>query len=135
GHDITMYCRSEYVTGTSRQHKGVRLRYAPAVRTRAFETLSHVGASLIHALTIGRVDVVHLHSLAPNVFSRICRARGIPTVATVHGLDWQRTKWSGVGSKVLQFAERSMVADIDSIIVVSRALRDYYRSRYGRATY
>jgi glycosyltransferase involved in cell wall biosynthesis len=135
GHAITMYCRSEYVTAPGQRFDGIALRSAPAIRTRALDTLSHVASSLAHALTVGRYDVVHLHALAPNVFSRACRIRRVPVVATVHGLDWQRAKWRGLGSRVLRFAEGSMVANADSVIVVSRALQDYFRATYSRDTH
>jgi glycosyltransferase involved in cell wall biosynthesis len=134
GHQVTMYCRSEYITGDDRECRGVVLRSAPAIRTKTLDTLTHTGCSLAHALTAGRYDLVHLHALAPNVFSSLCRLRGIPIVATVHGLDWQRAKWRGLGSKVLQFGERAMVAHADRIIVVSRALQEYFRSTYERET-
>ncbi len=135
GHHITMYCRSEYVQRRGQHHQGVMLQYAPAVRTRALDTLSHAACSLAHALASNKYDLVHLHALAPNVFSRCCRIRRIPIVATVHGLDWQRAKWRGLGSKVLRCAERSMVANADEIIVVSRALADYFSATYGRNTH
>jgi glycosyltransferase involved in cell wall biosynthesis len=134
GHEITVYCRPECAWYSSHSYRGIRLRHAPAVRSTQLETLSHVATSLVHAFRRDRYDVVHLHALAPSVFSRLCRARGIPTVATVHGLDWQRAKWNGLGSKVLQFAERSMVRNVDRILVVSRDLQGYYASQYGRET-
>jgi glycosyltransferase involved in cell wall biosynthesis len=135
GHEITVYCRSEYVQRRGQRHHGVALQYAPAIRTRTLDTLTHTACSFAHVLASNRYDLVHLHALAPNVFSRWCRLRRIPIVATVHGLDWQRAKWRGLGSRVLKFAERSMVANADSIIVVSRALRDYFSATYGRETH
>jgi glycosyltransferase involved in cell wall biosynthesis len=134
GHDVTVYCRPECKGYLSHSYRGIQLRHAPAIRSTQFETLSHVATSLAHALRSNLYDVVHLHALAPSVFSRMCRAMGIPTVATVHGLDWQRAKWNGIGSKVLQFAERSMVRNVDRILVVSRDLQQYYASEYGRET-
>jgi glycosyltransferase involved in cell wall biosynthesis len=134
GHEITMYCRSEYVPRRGQSHQGVALRSAPALRTKALDTLTHTACSLAHALVTNQYDLVHLHALAPNVFSRFCCVRSMPIVATVQGLDWERAKWRGLGSKVLKFAERSMVVNADGIIVVSRALHEYFRATYGRET-
>ncbi len=134
GHAITVYCRPECAWHTSQSYRGIQLRPALAIHSRSLDTLSHVAASLVHALGCERYDVIHLHALAPGVFSRLCRASGIPTVATVHGLDWQRAKWKGLGAKVLQFAEISMVRNVDQILVVSRDLQQYYANRYGRET-
>jgi glycosyltransferase involved in cell wall biosynthesis len=134
GHAITVYCRPECASHASKSYRGIQLRSAPAIQSKQLETLSHVAASLVHALAWKRYDLIHLHALAPSVFSRLCRASGIPTVSTVHGLDWQRTKWNGLGAKVLQFAEISMVRNVDEILVVSRNLQQYYADRYGRET-
>jgi glycosyltransferase involved in cell wall biosynthesis len=55
-------------------------------------------------------------------------------VATVHGLDWQRARWKGAGAKVIRFGERTMVKNIDEVIVVSQDLRGYFEREYGRRT-
>ena len=44
---------------------------------------------------------------------------GIHTVATIHGLDWQRAKWGGFSTKYLKLGEKcaSKYADeINSIV-------------------
>ena len=135
GHQVTMYCRREYVAAAGHRYRGIDLRAMPAVRRRALETVSHSGCSVLHALSADRFDVVHLHALAPNLFARLCRLRGVPVVATVQGLDWQRAKWRGLGAALLKRAERSMVANADEIIVVSQSLREYFAEQYGRTTH
>jgi len=132
GHEVTAYCRSEYVPDGAGEHRRIRLRRAPAIRTRALDTLSHAAASLADAVFRGRYDLVHLHALAPALFSPLCRARGVPTVATVQGLDWQRAKWRGLGARVLRRAERAMVRNVDRLIVVSEDLRRYFADAYAR---
>ena len=134
GHAITVYCRSESAAHASESYRGIQLRSAPAIQSKQLETLTHAASSLIHALRRQRYDLIHLHALAPGIFSRLCRASGIPTVSTVQGLDWQRAKWKGLGAKVLEFAEVSMVRNVDQILVVSRDLQQYYADRYGRET-
>jgi glycosyltransferase involved in cell wall biosynthesis len=58
----------------------------------------------------------------------------VPTVATIHGIDWQRAKWQGLGARVLHRAERWLVRYVDEMITVSRDLEQYYRDSYARAT-
>ena len=134
GHTVTVYCRSESASHASESYRGIQLRSAPAIQSKQLETLTHAATSLIHALRCRHYDLIHLHALAPGIFSRLCRASGIPTVSTVQGLDWQRAKWKGLGAKVLEFAELSMVRNVDQILVVSRDLQQYYADRYGRET-
>lgn len=134
-HQITVYCRPEYVSGGARQYyRGMTLQRTPTLGGRALGTLSHVASSTAHALCAGRFDVIHLHALAPGLLAPLAALRKVPTVATVQGLDWQRAKWKGLGALVLQQAERTMVRSVDEIITVSDDLETYFRARYGRPT-
>jgi glycosyltransferase involved in cell wall biosynthesis len=131
GHDITVYCRAR--SGSSENvYRGIELKSIPALESFSLGTLTHAGASLAVALASKRFDLIHLHALAPGLFSRVCRVAGVSTIATVHGLDWKRAKWSGLGSKVLKLAERSLVQNVTRIVVVSRDLARYFESTYER---
>jgi glycosyltransferase involved in cell wall biosynthesis len=134
GHQITVYCRRDHTDAPTDEYRGVRLVRTPALRGRATETLSHVATSLAHACLSRRFDVVHYHALAPCLLSGVTRKAGIPSVATVHGLDWQRAKWKGAGARLIRAAERAMVRHVDEVVVLSEELQGYYAARYGRAT-
>jgi glycosyltransferase involved in cell wall biosynthesis len=132
GHEITVFCRSGVPVPPT--YRGMRLRALPAVRTRSLETLSHAAVSVAVALAGSRFDLVHLHALAPGLFAPACRARGIPSVVTVHGLDWQRARWRGLGSRVLRLAERTIARSADGIVVLTQDLAAHFQRVYGRAT-
>lgn len=134
GHDVTVYCRPEYVEHSPQFYKGMRLVSTPAVNGRSMGTVSHVFTSTAHALWRERYDVVHLHALAPGLAAPLYRRLGVPTVATVHGIDWQRAKWKGFGARVLRRAEQWLVRGVDELITVSGDLEDYYRATYGRGS-
>lgn len=57
---------------------------------------------------------------------------GIRTVATIHGLDWQRAKWGGFAAKFLKFGEKTAAKYADELIVLSEGTREYFRETYGR---
>jgi glycosyltransferase involved in cell wall biosynthesis len=134
GHAVTVYCRAETLATAAATYRGIHLLRAPALSGRALGTASHVTTSMLHAVGRDRYDVIHLHALAPGLVAWMSRARRIPTVATVHGLDWQRAKWRGMGARVLRTGERWLVRHADAIIAVSRDLAQYYDAEYGRAT-
>jgi glycosyltransferase involved in cell wall biosynthesis len=134
GHRMTVYCRAGHVDTAAESHRGVELRRVPAIRLRSLETLSHVAASLVDAAARRRFDLIHLHAEAPGLFSPLLRRVGVPVVATIQGLDWQRAKWSGRGARVIRRAEEALVRNADEIIVVSRALQEYFQREHGRAT-
>ena len=59
---------------------------------------------------------------------------GIRTVATIHGLDWQRDKWGGAAARIIRWGERVAARYADEIIVLSRNLQKYFLEVYGRPT-
>jgi glycosyltransferase involved in cell wall biosynthesis len=87
-----------------------------------------------HAVSSQRYDLIHLHAIPPGVFAALPRLRGIPLVSTIQGLDWQRAKWKGLGSKVIKHGERTIVRNARRMIVVSRDLKNYYQKEYGRVS-
>ena len=132
GHEVTAYCRN-YFTPAVKQHNGVRVVRLPTIRTKHLETLVHTFLSTIHVLA-QPYDVVHYHALGPALFSFIPRLVGKKTVVTVQGLDWQRKKWGRVASAVLRLGERAAVSLPTHTMVVSRTLRDHYRTGYRSET-
>ena len=138
GHHVTVYCRPEILDEPTRMYKGMRLVRTPAPGGKYFETLSHSFSSTVHAVTQGdifdggrRFDLISYHTIAPGLFTPIARMAGIPVVNHVHGLDWQREKWRGLGSAVLRQCERTMVRFATEIIGVNFDIIEYYRANYG----
>ena len=60
---------------------------------------------------------------------------GKRTVVTIHGLDWQRAKWGGFGSKYIKFGEKCAVKFADEIIVLSKGVQQYFKDTYNRDTH
>lgn len=81
-----------------------------------------------------KFDVVHLHAEGICAFIWLFRLLGIPTVVTIHGLDWKRAKWGKFASWYLRFAERMAATFADEIIVLSKDMQRYFRYTYGRET-
>lgn len=91
-------------------------------------------ASLISAF--GKYDVVHIHAEGPAFFSWLPKFFGKKVIVTIHGLDWQREKWkTGFGSKFIHQGEKNAVKYADEIIVLSKAVQDYFKNEYNRDTH
>ena len=131
GHRITVYCRSEYMATKVECHHGIRLLRMPTLKRKSLDSVFHSLASTLHATLAERYDVIHLHALAAGLFTRIPRLRKIPTVVTIHGLDWQRAKWNGLGSNILRKGEQSIARNASEIIAISRDLQRYFAQQYG----
>lgn len=63
------------------------------------------------------------------------RLFGIRTVATIHGLDWQRAKWGRFASKYLKFGEKNAAKYADAVIVLSSNVKEYFKQNYGIEAY
>jgi len=69
------------------------------------------------------------------VMLALARLFGVRTVATVHGLDWQQSKWGPFASAYLRLGERVIARYADEVIVLSPSARERFRAVYGRNTH
>jgi glycosyltransferase involved in cell wall biosynthesis len=132
GHDVTVFCRSNYVPGGVTEHRGVRLRRLPTVATKHLDAIVHSAIATVSA-TAASFDVVHYHAIGPGLLAMLPRYLSSARVAlTVHGLDHQRAKWGRVATGVLRTAGWLSGRVPDATIVVSRDLERHYRERHPR---
>lgn len=114
-------------------HKNVRLITVPTPQAKSLNAFVYSFFAAVRAL-FGGYDVVHFHAEGPAAMCFLPRLFGIRTVVTIHGLDWQRSKWGGFASKYLKFGEKTVAKYADEIIVLSRAVQRYFEEQYGRRT-
>ena len=55
-------------------------------------------------------------------------------VVTCHGIDWKRSKFKGLGTKILLKSEKRIVKYADTIIALCVNDRDYFKETYGKDT-
>jgi len=133
GVEVDIYSRPHYSTlhGATNLF-GVRVLRLPSIATKHLDAISHSFLATCDAL-VRRPDIIHYHALGPGLLSGIPRfVGGIPTVVTVHGLDWQRGKWGRFARGVLKVGEACAVKFPIATIAVSRSLAEYFRVHYGR---
>ncbi len=139
GHEVTCYDRSgrDVMTGedasSERLIDGVHIVPVKTVDARGFAALSSSFFATLRAIR-QRPDVVHYHAEGPCVPLRLAHWAGLRTVATIHGLDWQRAKWGCLASWYIKFGERTAARCADVVIVLSESARDYFQEAYGRET-
>ena len=141
GHSVTCYNRrghhvsgAQFDTEERKNYRGMRMKSVPTLEKKG---LAAVSASFFAALCccFQSYDVVHIHAEGPAFFSFLPKWLGKKVVVTVHGLDWSREKWKhGFASKFIRQGERNAVRWADEIIVLSKAVQDYFLETYGRQT-
>lgn len=140
GHEVTCYDRSgsDVITGDVTE---TRERFVDGVRVVPVKTIDKKGlaaASASYYATKAAIadkpDVIHFHAEGPCACLPMARRAGIRTVATIHGLDWQRAKWGRLGSAYIKHGEKAAAKCADEIIVLSRSAQDYFEQTYNRST-
>ena len=139
--DVTCYNRStdkvenEYINMVDHnKYRGVTLKKAWTIEAKGISAMISSFTAAISA-TFAGFDVLHFHAEGPCAAMWIPKMFGKRCVATVHGLDWQREKWSGsFASKYIKFGEKVMVKCADEIIVLSESAKAYFKETYNRDT-
>lgn len=145
GHQVIAYNRSGHNVAGSEfdgvanghgkrfSYHGVNVVSVPTIEGKGLAALSSSFFATLQAIK-ARPDVIHYHAEGPCVMLRLAHWAGIRTVATIHGLDWQRAKWGKFASTYLKFGERTAAKCADEIIVLSESMRQYFQEKYGRST-
>ncbi len=140
GHKLTCYNRrGHHVSGEEfdseqlHEYKGVRLKQVWTINRKGFAAMtSSVEASIKAAF--GGYDIVHFHAEGPCAMLWLPKLFGKRCIATIHGIDWQRSKWGGFASRYIKFGEEIAAKYADEIIVLSENVRKYFKDTYNRET-
>lgn len=133
-HSITVYGGSPSSDADrSDVYRGVDLKSVPHLPGKHLESLSRSAVATLMALR-ARADLVHFQHQGPGIFSALTRTLNVPSIVTVCGLDWQRSKWSPSASRAIRAAEQAAVRYADGIVVLSRRIQAYFLEHYGRET-
>lgn len=116
-----------------KEYKGIRIITIPTINKRGIDAVMYSILATIVAL-FRNYDVIHFHAEGPCTMLWLPHLFGIRTVATIHGLDWQRSKWGGLASKYIKFGEKIAAKYADEIIVLSKEMQRYFKKTYNRET-
>lgn len=116
-----------------KEYKGIKLITIPTINKKGIDASLYSFFATIRAL-FGKYDVIHYHAEGSCAMLWIPHLFGIRTVATIHGLDWQRSKWGGFATKYIKFGEKIAAKYADEIIVLSKGVQKYFKDTYNRDT-
>ena len=139
GHQVDIYNRKGNnvqdgsKTEKIKEYKGCRIITIPTINRKGVDALIYSFFASIIA-SFKHYDVLHYHaegSCAMLWIPKLFRKR---VVVTIHGLDWQRSKWGGFATKYLKHAEKCAAKRADEIIVLSKGVQQYFKDTYNRDT-
>jgi glycosyltransferase involved in cell wall biosynthesis len=129
GHDVTVYCRSHYVSPRQLEYHGVRLKVLPTVRHKYFDTVVHTFLSALDAAP-RRFDVALICNAANAPFSSILRLTGTPVAINVDGLEHKRKKWGSLARRYYRMAEYLSTVLPNEMITDAQVIKDYYLAHH-----
>ena len=138
GHSVTCFNRKgRHVSGGKieklKEYKGVKIKEVFTIERKGLAAMT---SSLFATLSasFSNYEVIHIHAEGPAFFSFIPHLLHKKVVVTIHGLDWDRAKWSGFAKWYIKQGEKNAVKYADEIIVLSQGVKDYFLKEYGRET-
>lgn len=141
GNKVVVYNRkSEHIAGKGynadnslKQWKGVDIKWVPTPNSAKLNAIVYSALATARAV-FRKYDIIHFHAEGPAAMVLLAKLFKKKTVVTVHGLDWQRSKWGGFATKFLKFGEKTAAKHADEIIVLSENVKNYFKSTYNRYT-
>jgi glycosyltransferase involved in cell wall biosynthesis len=132
GHDVTVFDRSPGPwRGRVTEIDGIRVMRSFGARGSSTSTLTH-GLTSMLMTAVDRPDVALIMNVANGFFLPALRARHIPTVLNVDGIEWERAKWSRLGRKVFRAGAVATARWADHLVSDSRAIAERWRREFGR---
>jgi glycosyltransferase involved in cell wall biosynthesis len=131
GHDVTVYCRSHYVSPRQLEYEGVKLKVLPTIRHKYFDTIVHAFLSALHAMP-ARYDAALVCNAANSPFAPLLRAVGTPVAVNVDGLEHKRKKWNWIARQYYRMAERLATILPTETVTDARVIQEYYLANYRK---
>lgn len=117
-----------------KEYKGVKIKNVFTIDKKGLAAMTSSFFASIKVL-FSKADVVHYHAEGPCAMIPIVKwFSKKKIVATIHGLDWQRSKWGGFATKYIKHGEKMTVKYADEIIVLSENVKKYFKDTYNRDT-
>ncbi|WP_236077756.1 glycosyltransferase [Rhodococcus sp. P1Y] len=132
GWDTTVYGRGRTIdAGTAGGDPRVRSINTWGVESRSLSTLSYGLTSSLHCAR-SRPDVALLMNVANGFWLPFLRARGIPTLVNVDGIEWERAKWGPAARALFRSGASATASQADDLVFDSKALGTRWGQEFGR---
>ena len=118
---------------TLKEYNGIKLKTVFTFQSSKLNAIVYSALAAIRA-SFSHFDVVHFHAEGPASMCFLPKLFGKRVIVTIHGLDWQRSKWGGFATKFLKFGEKTAAKYADEVIVLSKNVQNYFLDTYGRKT-
>lgn len=138
GNPVVAYNRkSEHIANKEvemiKEWNGVKIKWVPTPNSSKLNAIVYSFFATLSAV-FRRFDVIHFHAEGPASMVLLAKLFRKRSVVTIHGLDWQRSKWGGFATKYLKFGEKTAAKHANEVIVLSKNVQQYFLDTYVRET-
>jgi glycosyltransferase involved in cell wall biosynthesis len=139
--EVTIFNRKRTEYPLIHEYKGCKVENIFTINKKSFDAIIYAFFSTIRAKKMarhGEFDVLHYHAEGPCFFLNLLpkkKRRKYKIVVTIHGLDWQRSKWGRFASWIIKNSEKRIAKYADEIIVLSPSIQKYFQDTYARTTH
>lgn len=101
------------------------------VNSTSLSTLTFGLTSAIHAF-FHKPDVALVMNVANGYWLPLLKARGIPTVVNVDGIEWQREKWGKLAKAVFRWGAWMTAKFAGHLVFDAKAIESFWQREFGR---
>jgi len=129
GWKVSVYSREEKPESLLPQNVLVHKTWG--VESKSLSTLSYGLTAAVDAAA-RKPDVALVMNVANGHFLPLLRARKIPTLVNVDGIEWEREKWGRIAKSVFLAGANSTARHATELVFDAHAIGDRWRSQWGR---
>jgi glycosyltransferase involved in cell wall biosynthesis len=131
GWDVTVYGRPGIKTDDPGRDPRVMTKTTRGVESKSLSTLSYSFTSVVDAAA-AKPDVALLLNCATGYWLPMLKARGIPTLVNVDGLEWERAKWNRMGKTVFKTGAKMTAAWADRLVFDAKEIGRRWHEDFHR---
>ncbi|HVV36716.1 MAG TPA: DUF1972 domain-containing protein [Acidimicrobiales bacterium] len=131
GHDVTVYGRDWHLGEGEIFVEGVRVVNTPGLGLKSASTFTHGFTGAMHAGR-KRLDAVLTLNVANGIALPFLRARGVPVVVNVDGVEWERGKWGFAARTAFRTGAAATARFANTLVSDSVEIQRIWRDRFSR---
>jgi glycosyltransferase involved in cell wall biosynthesis len=101
------------------------------LQTKSLSTLTYGFTSILHACW-KKPDVALVMNVANGFWLPLLRARGIPSIVNVDGIEWDRAKWNWTAKTVFKGGARLTALFANELVVDAREIGRRWKLKFNR---
>jgi glycosyltransferase involved in cell wall biosynthesis len=101
----------------------------PGINSKSLSTLSHGLTSTLHALR-HPPDVALVMNVANGFWIPLLRARGIPVLTNVDGIEWDRAKWGKLAKAIFRIGARLATRFSTRLVFDAEAIAQFWEHEF-----